>query len=253
MRLHDQMAETGARLFRWRSYVLLIFVPFLILATTAGPRIEQALGPIAGYLYCALCILLVIGGELVRIFTVAFVDPNTSGRNVKEQVASELNTTGIYSLLRNPLYFGNCLMYLGVVLYGQSLVLGLILVLTLIPYYERIIAAEETFLAARFGQPYEDWCRTTPAFLPRLYGWTAPTRRFSPRMLISREYTSVFGAIVSLYLVNLGLALLGPGGGDVADIWHWVLGLSAGAALCVYLIKTRTLWLKADRAQTGSD
>ncbi len=244
MRLQDQMADTGTKLFRWRSYILLIFVPFLIFVIWGGPRIEQTLGPIAGYVYSALCILIVITGELVRIFTVSFVDPKTSGRNVKEQIAAELNTTGIYSQLRNPLYFGNCLMYLGVMLYGQSLILGLIMALVLIPYYERIIAAEEKFLSEKFGQPYEDWCMTTPAFLPKLVNWTRPARAFSPRILISREYTSVLGAIVSLYLVNLGLAKLGAGGGDVATIWHWVLGVAAGFGLLIYLVKTRTRLLK---------
>jgi protein-S-isoprenylcysteine O-methyltransferase Ste14 len=245
MRLHDQMAKTGAKLFRWRSYVLLVFVPFLILVLTSGPRIDQTLGPIAGFGWSALCILMVALGEFVRIITVGFVDPQTSGRNVKEQVASELNTTGIYSQLRNPLYLGNCLMYLGVVLYGQSITLGLIMALALIPYYERIIAAEESFLADKFGAPYADWCNQTPAFVPKMTGWIAPARGFSLRMLISREYTSMFGAVLSLYLVNLGLAKLGPDPVAVTAVWHWTVGVSALIALGIYLIKTRTRLLKS--------
>ncbi|MGB8874133.1 MAG: hypothetical protein WCC75_12145, partial [Desulfobaccales bacterium] len=37
----------------------------------------------------------------------------TSGRNTQGQVAETLNTTGIYSLVRNPLYLGNFLIWLG--------------------------------------------------------------------------------------------------------------------------------------------
>ena len=245
MRLHDQLADNGAKLFRWRSYVLLAFVPFLIFVTTKGPRIDESFGPLVGYVFSALCILMVVSGECLRICTVSFVDPKTSGRNVKEQVAAELNTTGIYSQMRKPLYLGNCLMNLGVVLYGQSIVLGVILALTLIPYYERIISAEEKFLSEKFGVVYEDWCATTPAFFPTLAGWTPPARKFSPRILISREYTSIYGAILSLYLVNLGLTKLGPDGGDVANIWHWVLGFSSAISIVIYLLKTRTKLLKA--------
>lgn len=244
MRLHENMAETGTRLFRWRSYLLLILVPLLVWEMTHGARIELAFGPAAAQAYSAACILLVALGEAVRMLTVSFVDPRTSGRNFKEQIASELNTTGFYTLTRNPLYFGNCLMYLGVVLYSQSLMLGLVLVLALIPYYERIIAAEERFLAGKFGPEFEAWCRVTPVFLPRLAPWRRPARGFSLRMLIGREYTSVLGAVVALYLVNLGLARLGPVQGTVAPAWHAVLAVSAGMALCIYLLKTRTTVLR---------
>ncbi len=245
MRLHDQMAQTGTRLFRWRSYVLLGVVPLLIYVLTKGPRIDQTLGPIAGYLWSVACILMVLTGEGVRILTVSFVDPRTSGRNVKEQIASELNTTGIYSQLRNPLYLGNCLMYLGIVLYAQSLTLGVLLALVLVPYYERIIAAEESFLATKFGQDYADWCDRTPAFWPKFADYIAPARGFSLRMVISREYTSAFGAVLALYLVNLGLAKLGPAPVPVSPHWHWALSLSALCAAAVYLVKTRTRWLRA--------
>ncbi|MGC9453013.1 MAG: methyltransferase family protein, partial [Oceanipulchritudo sp.] len=41
----------------------------------------------------------------------------TSGRNTKQQVAYSLNTTGFYSVVRNPLYLGNFFMYLGIALF----------------------------------------------------------------------------------------------------------------------------------------
>lgn len=244
MRLHEQMAETGTSLFRWRSYLLLLFVPLLVWQITAGPRVEQSFGPGAGQIYSAFCVLLVVLGEAVRMLTVAFVDPRTSGRNVKEQIASELNTTGLYALTRNPLYLGNCLMYLGVILYAQGPMLGLVVALALIPYYERIIAAEERFLAGKFGAAFEDWCRRTPAFLPRLTGWTRPAHGASLRLLIGREYSSVLGGVLSLYLINLGLARLGPVQTSVAPAWHMVLGFALAAALVIYLVKTRTSLLR---------
>ena len=65
-------------------------------------------------------------GEAIRIFTVAYTPAGTSGRNTKQQLADTLNTTGIYSLLRHPLYLGNFFMFLDtfiftVNIYGISL------------------------------------------------------------------------------------------------------------------------------------
>ena len=54
-------------------------------------------------------ILFVFVGFLVRFYTVGTTTKGTSGRNTKKQVAEMLNTSGVYSLLRNPLYFGNFL------------------------------------------------------------------------------------------------------------------------------------------------
>ena len=61
-------------------------------------------------------IALYIGlfGVLLRLYTVDFTPNNTSGRNTSEgQIADELNTTGLYSLTRNPLYVGNFFMWMG--------------------------------------------------------------------------------------------------------------------------------------------
>ena len=63
-------------------------------------------------------------------------------------------------------------------------------------------------------------------------------------MVISREYSSVFGAILALYLVNLGLAKLGPDTTIVSSHWHLILGISALFAAAIYLIKTRSRLLK---------
>lgn len=241
MLLHDHMSSTGARLFRWRSYLLLAFVPFMILAMVQGDRIEAAFGPAAALAYDALCIALVAGGELIRILTVAFVPRGTSGRNTTGQLATGLNTTGAYSLLRNPLYLGNCLMYVGVALFTQSVVLALVLALVLLPYYERIIAAEESFLVQSFGQPYRDWAATTPAFIPSFRSWVKPALRFSLKTVIRREQASIFGAVLALYLVKLGLHLLG--GAALPQGWHWALVLAAGFEVVAYLAKTRTAWL----------
>ena len=77
-----------------------------------------------------------------------------------------LNVTGIYSLLRHPLYLGNFFMWLGPVLFlrsfGAVLVFGLIYWL----YYERIMFAEEQFLRRKFGDIYDKWSENVSSFIP---------------------------------------------------------------------------------------
>jgi len=240
MLLKDHMSASGARLFRWRSYVLLAFAPFILMSAFQGERIESMLGEGFGNAYELACIALVVLGEVIRIVTVGFVPSGTSGRNTTGQIADTLNTTGLYSLVRNPLYLGNCLMYLGVVLFTQNLLLAVVLVLVLLPYYERIIAAEEQFLVGAFGQTYESWAALTPAFLPRLTGWKAPAMRFSLLTVIRREHASVYGAVMALYLIELGMHSLGTGGDAFDQGWHWVLGVASVLELTVIILKRRT-------------
>lgn len=246
MRLTDHMSHTGASLFRWRSYLPLLFVPFLIVAAFRGEQIERAYGETVGDIYEIFCIGLVILGQMLRIVTVGHVPRGTSGRNVQGQLAEALNTTGIYSVVRNPLYLANCIMYLGVALFSQSLIVALVMALVLLPYYERIIAAEETFLSAKFGAVYDDWAARTPAFFPRLSGWVPSALPFSWRTVIRREQASVFGAVVALYLLELGLHKLGGGDEPMSPLWHWALAVAIVLEIAAHLAKTRTKLLAVD-------
>ena len=56
-------------------------------------------------------------GFLFRAWAIGTTPAGTSGRNTKEQVAEVLNSTGIYSIVRHPLYVGNYFMWIGIVAY----------------------------------------------------------------------------------------------------------------------------------------
>jgi protein-S-isoprenylcysteine O-methyltransferase Ste14 len=49
----------------------------------------------------------------IRCYTVGHTPANTSGRNTEGQLADTLNTSGIDSTVRHPLYLGNFFMWLG--------------------------------------------------------------------------------------------------------------------------------------------
>ena len=87
----------------------------------------------------------------VRSYTIGTTPRGTSGRNTEEQVAEQLNSSGIYSTVRHPLYLGNYLMWIGIVLFTKSISFTIIVSLMYWLYYERIMFAEERFLERKFG------------------------------------------------------------------------------------------------------
>ena len=56
-----------------------------------------------------------LAGLAVRAVAVAYAPDGTSSRDTHRMRAPSLNTTGLYSVVRNPLYLGNGLMWLGAV------------------------------------------------------------------------------------------------------------------------------------------
>ena len=119
-----------------------------------------------------------------------FTASHTSGRNTEGQVADSLNTTGMYSIVRNPLYLGNFLMILGVVLFLRIWWIPALYATLFALYYERIIFAEEMFLRDKFGQDYLAWASKTPAFFPKFALWK-PTASFSGKDRC-REYPAAW-------------------------------------------------------------
>ncbi|MBN1615408.1 MAG: DUF1295 domain-containing protein [Deltaproteobacteria bacterium] len=137
-------------------------------------------------------------GIVLRMLTIGFVPQGTSGRNTKNQVATALNTTGMYSVVRNPLYLGNFIIWLGISLFVRLWWFSLIVILIFWIYYERIIFAEEEFLRREFGHIYLEWAEKTPVFIPKLKNWKSPTFVFSPKTAVKEEYSGFF-AIITVF------------------------------------------------------
>jgi protein-S-isoprenylcysteine O-methyltransferase Ste14 len=132
MLLSDRMTRAGDVFYRWRSFIPLLFLPLVAISLHQAEPIERLAGEALGDAYELACLALVIAGVAVRAYTVGHVARDTSGRKTRNQVAASLNTTGLYSLTRNPLYVGNCMIDLGVVLFTQNLLLGVALALFLV-------------------------------------------------------------------------------------------------------------------------
>lgn len=242
MPLREDMAASGEWLFTQRSFLpLLLAVPIAL----ALPGFHYPLGsPGLDLAWKLVCLGVSLGGLALRVLTVGRVPFGTSGRNTREQVAQVLNTTGMYSVVRNPLYLANYLIWLGVSLVPRMAWLTLVITLIFWLYYERIILAEEDFLRERFGPEFLAWAQRTPAFLPRGRHWTPAALPFSWKTVVRREYSTLFAILTVFFMLQLLTAAVAEG----RLVWHplWVRLYLVGAVFygLVRLLKKKTALLQ---------
>ncbi len=180
----------------------------------------------------------------MRVVTVGFAAPGTSGRNRHGQVAASLKTTGTYSLVRHPLYLGNYLMWLGVAAFPRVWWLPVLGSLAFWLYYERIMFAEEEFLRRKFSSVFTSWAASTPAIIPRRLRWQQPPRAFSLRNVLQREYSGLFALVSSLSLLELA--------GDFAYTGKLTIDLVWGAAFVATALLCTVLRALKHRAPGSS-
>ena len=201
MALQEEFEKRGNWLFRYRGtlpLIVLIAGLFLYLRSKIYPETYFPDGIHFENYYEYFCLLISLSGLIIRIYTIGYTPENTSGRNVKEQVAGKLNTTGIYSLVRHPLYVGNFFMWLGPALLTGHIWFIILFCLAYWLYYERIMFAEEQFLRNKFGTPYLEWAVGIPAFLPHFRGFKKPNLPFSWKKVLKREKNG-FAAIFLVF------------------------------------------------------
>jgi protein-S-isoprenylcysteine O-methyltransferase Ste14 len=87
---------------------------------------------------------------------------------------AELVRIGPYSMMRNPLYTMSFIGAAGVGAQTGSLVMAVLFLLVAWVVFRLVVAREEKFLIARFGEPYLDYLRTVPRFLPNIGLWNSP-------------------------------------------------------------------------------
>ena len=190
MSLRDHHERSGTALFRWRSYPPLLLV-LLVVAVAFMPVQVHLFGNRFQESWEVICLLIGVAGLAIRAWVIGHVPQGTSGRNTNSQIADVLNTTGLYSLVRHPLYVGNFLMWLGPILVLRSPWAALVMLLAFWLYYERIMYAEEEFLRRTFGEAWTSWAARTPAVVPSFKHWTPDLLPFSLRNVLKREYSGV--------------------------------------------------------------
>ena len=147
-------AQIGAVLFRHRGWLPLLFlgIPLVLPGSTSPFRWDVGLA-------------LIVIGEAVRLAGVAAAGSVTRrrSRNVQRLVAY-----GIFAWVRNPLYIGNFLIWIGFVTISGVLWFLPAAVLLFAIEYELIVRYEEGVLETIFGREYLDYKNCTPRWIPRL-------------------------------------------------------------------------------------
>lgn len=232
MCLTREMAAQGKWMFRWRSYLPLLFLPIVVTAVLATDHPQSRRWELA-------CLAISFAGILLRCLSVGTVPARTSGRNTLEQVADELNTTGMYSVVRHPLYLANYVVAIGFCLTSYNAWLVIAFSLSFWLYYERIAITEESFLDDKFDDAFRDWAKTTPAFIPDFRLWQTPQLTFSPRTVIRREYSTLMLATS----VHFGLHTLHLKTNSVDPIWIAMILTTLAAYLIARTLKRNSIWL----------
>ncbi len=243
MALVHELENSGNWLFKRRSWLPVFIIAAGIVMMYLGNR--QAI------LFDMRDELIFLGvslfGQMIRILTVGFTPKNTSGRNTTNgQVADELNVTGIYSLVRHPLYLGNFFMWLGPVLFLRSTGAIIVFILIYWLYYERIMFAEEQFLRRKFGDIYDKWSETVSSIVPFSFKYISPKLPFSVKNVLKREYNSFVNIFVIFILLDVFRNYFLSERIYLTGMWIWLFAGAGVIWLAVRTIEKRTHWLEVE-------
>lgn len=200
MALIHSFEKSGNTLFRYRGQipVILFLLAIPVIYFTNYNFVNK---PTEDF-FTLIAVLISLSGFIIRAISIGTTPKGTSGRNTKEQVAETLNQTGIYSMIRHPLYLGNYLMWTGIVFFTFNIYFIIIVSLAFWLYYERIMFAEERFLERKFGDDYLNWSKQVPAFLPGFKNYKKGEIPFSLTTVLRREYSGFLATVLSFTFVD---------------------------------------------------
>jgi protein-S-isoprenylcysteine O-methyltransferase Ste14 len=151
--------------------------------------------------------VLLLIGETIRIWAVSHAGGATRTRNVG---APSLCSSGPYAHSRNPLYVGNMLMYIGIVLIAgvpNGFFMVMVTTIFFLIQYTLIISLEEETLDTLFGNEYMDYKKNVPPIIPRLSPWKGAKKKRQTPILETlktekRTLQNVFLMLLLLFIKN---------------------------------------------------
>lgn len=150
------MSQLAKQFFKYRSYTP---IPFLILMLVFENASAATL--IIGF-------IIALTGEFIRLWGVSWAGSET--RTTGGVGGTYLVISGPFAYVRNPLYVGNILMYLGlgVMSYALFPYLQIVAILFFVLQYHLIVKEEEEFLQKKFGEVFNEYLQNVPRFFPRM-------------------------------------------------------------------------------------
>ncbi len=150
-------------IFFYRGYAQAFFFLVLTLYVWFSPPEDIFEGTWIDTLIDTVGIGCLILGELLRILAVSHAGEWTRSRRFK---AHMLITTGPYAYIRHPIYVGNFLIGLGMVLLSEAWSFIPVFALLFAIQYGAIISEEERFLSDKFGKEFDRYRARVPKYFP---------------------------------------------------------------------------------------
>ncbi len=237
MKLVDHFTRSGDVLFRWRGYLPLLMLPLFVLGLVDA-RLPQPV-PASVRLLQVLAAVVALAGLAIRVVAIGTAAEGTSERSTVNPRASRLRTTGLYSLVRHPLYSGNTLTAIGLAAFTTRWYLPVIVLLLGLLYHERIAAREEAFLEERFGDEFRAWAGQVPAMIPAAATYRRPDVPFGWRRPLGSEFHGLMTIASVVFVLDLFRAWLATGRLVADPLWTGFFAASAAIFLtCATLKKT---------------
>jgi protein-S-isoprenylcysteine O-methyltransferase Ste14 len=234
----DVPAPSGARalllaygnfIFRYRDYIL----PAAVVVTLACTHPRPFLGEERySWMLDVVGILVALSGQALRVLVIGLAYIRRGGIN-KRIAAKQLVCTGVFAHCRHPLYAGNFLLFLGLMIIWNSPWTYVLVGLVALSLFA-MASAEEEFLRGKFGAEYDDYCRRVNRFVPDLRGLrrTLAGFTFDWKRVLRKEYGTTFSwtttAVVLVVVQHLLWNGVSASRGTVADaalVWLCLAGL----------------------------
>ena len=155
MNKNSSVSGISKKLFNYRSYTP---IPFLILMVIfANPTVASL---VIGF-------VIALFGEYLRFWGVSWAGSET--RTTGGVGGTYLIISGPFAYVRNPLYVGNILLYVGIGIMSMALFpyLQFAALIFFSLQYHFIVLEEEGYLVDEFSD-YDEYCKQVPRFFPRL-------------------------------------------------------------------------------------
>lgn len=156
----DTVVRIGGWLFKKRTSIPLPIVLALLLIPPREADAGSSWLLLAGF-------PIVMLGELIRMWGVHHIG---SVSRTRSERLGPLIDSGPFAKVRNPLYIGNILLWLGFAVSARLPWLAPVIFVLLILEYHAIVRWEERLLESRMGERYRQYLQRVPRWIPNFAG-----------------------------------------------------------------------------------
>jgi protein-S-isoprenylcysteine O-methyltransferase Ste14 len=204
----DRVAKIGGWLFRHRTWLPLPIVAVLMIVPSPGASLIAVL---AGAVTVAT-------GEAVRLWAVRQIGVISRTRSDR---LGPLVRSGPFGLVRNPLYVGNLLLWIGFAISAGMLWFVPIILVVVGAEYHAIVRWEESHLEERLGESYRTYKAEVGRWLPRSRKSSLDFARDDPER--SRRVASHKSQVASAQPFSWGETLFSERGTLIAIVLAYLL------------------------------